>query len=53
VGTPIVERIRKRFVEGGLKEALTKRPRPGGKDKLSGKQETYPLAQGFCIFLYP
>jgi transposase len=40
-----VERIRKRFVtEGGLEEALTERPRPGGTRKLTGKQEAYLLA---------
>jgi transposase len=45
VGTSTVERIRKRFVtEGGLEGALTERPRPGGKRKLSSKQEAYLLA---------
>lgn len=44
VGTSTVERIRKRFVEGGLEEALNERPRPGGERKLSGKQEAYLLA---------
>jgi len=44
VGTSTVERIRKRFVEGGLEEALNERPRPGGKRKLTGKQEAYLLA---------
>jgi transposase len=44
VGTSTVERIRKRFVAGGLEEALNERPRPGGERKLSGKQEAYLLA---------
>lgn len=44
VGTSTVERIRKRFVEGGLEEALNERSRPGGMRKLSGKQEAYLLA---------
>lgn len=44
VGTSTVERIRKRFVEGGLEEALSERPRPGGQPKLDGKQEAYLLA---------
>src|SRR6478752_5805913 len=37
IGTATVERIRKRFVEGGIEGALTERPRPGGKRKLDGK----------------
>jgi transposase len=45
IGTSTVERIRKRFVtEGGLEDALNERPRPGGKRKLTGKQEAYLLA---------
>jgi len=36
-----VERTRKRFVEGGLERALNESPRPGGKRKLTGKQEAY------------
>jgi transposase len=45
VGTSTVERIRKRFVEGGgLEEALNERPRPGGERTLDGKQEAYLLA---------
>jgi hypothetical protein len=39
-----VERIRKRFVEGGLDAALTERPRPGGKPKLDGKAEVTLVA---------
>src|SRR5574341_722688 len=33
-----VERIRKRFVEGGLEYALNEQPRPGGRPKLEGHQ---------------
>lgn len=33
-----VERIRKRFVEGGLEYALNEQPRPGGRPKLDGHQ---------------
>src|SRR5215217_3945805 len=36
-----VERTRKRFVEGNLERALNESPRPGGKRKLTGKQEAY------------
>ena len=36
IGTATVERIRKRFVEGGVEAALTERPRPGGKPILIG-----------------
>ncbi len=39
-----VERIRKRFVEGGLEWALTERPRPGGTPKLQGKAEAFLIA---------
>lgn len=44
VGTSTIERIRKRFVEGGLEDALNERSRPGGERKLEGKQEAYLLA---------
>jgi transposase len=44
IGTATVERIRKRFVEGGLEAALTERPRPGGKPKLDGKAEATLIA---------
>lgn len=33
-----VERIRKRFIEGGLEYALSEQPRPGGRPKLDGRQ---------------
>ncbi len=39
-----VERTRKRFVEGNLERALNESPRPGGKRKLTGKQEAYLVA---------
>ena len=39
VSRPTVERIRKRFVEGGLDRALNEDPRPGQKRKLDGRGE--------------
>ena len=39
-----VERTRRRFVEGGLENALNDSPRPGGKRKLDGHQEAYLMA---------
>jgi transposase len=39
-----VERIRRRFVEGGLEQALNEQPRPGGRPKLAGKQEAMLVA---------
>jgi transposase len=44
VGVSTVERIRKRFVEGGIEWALTERPRPGGAPKLQGKDEAFLIA---------
>jgi transposase len=44
VGTSTVERTRKKFVEGGLQEALNELPRIGRERKLSGKQEAYLVA---------
>lgn len=44
VGTATVGRIRKRFVEWGLEQALRERPRPGQRRKLSGKQEAQVIA---------
>ena len=44
IGTATVERIRKRFVEGGVDGALTERPRPGGTPKLDGKGEATLVA---------
>lgn len=43
VGLATVERTRQRFVEENL-EALNERPRPGGRCKLSGKQEAHLIA---------
>jgi transposase len=39
-----VERTRRRFVEGGLEHALNESLRPGGRRKLTGKQEAYLVA---------
>lgn len=39
VSRPTVERIRKRFVEGGLPRALNEDPRPGARLKLDGRGE--------------
>jgi transposase len=44
VGTTTVERLRRRWVEGGLPAALQERPRPGGNPKLDGKQEALLVA---------
>ena len=44
VGVSTVERIRKRFVGGGVEWALTERPRPGGIPKLRGKDEAFLIA---------
>jgi transposase len=44
IGRATVERTRKRFVEGGLDWALTDRVRPGGKVKLSGREEALLVA---------
>lgn len=39
-----VERVRRRFVEGGLEAALSERGRPGAARKLDGRQEAYLMA---------
>lgn len=44
VSRPTVERIRKRFVEGGLEKALNEDPRPGQKRKLDGRGEAHLIA---------
>lgn len=44
VGVSTVERIRKRFVEGGIEWALTEHPRPGGTPKVQGKDEAFLIA---------
>lgn len=43
-GRATVERTRQRFVEEGLKAALSERPRPGKARKLDGKQEAFLVA---------
>lgn len=44
VSRPCVERIRKRFVEGGMDKALNEDPRPGYKRRLDGRGEAILLA---------
>ena len=46
VGLSTIERVRKRFVEQGLDEALNRRPQPERPEKriLNGKQEAYLIA---------
>ena len=44
VATATVGRIRKRLVEEGLEHALREQPRPGQRQKLSGKQEAHVIA---------
>ena len=39
-----VERIRQRFVAGGVERALRDQPRPGGRPKLDRKQEAFLVA---------
>jgi transposase len=39
-----IERIRQRFVAGGVERALRDQPRPGGRPKLDGKQEAFLIA---------
>ena len=45
VSRPCVERVRKRFVEGGLPRALNEDPRPGQPPKLDGKQQARLVAE--------
>jgi transposase len=45
VSRPCVERLRKRFVEGGLARALSEAPRPGQPPKLDGKQQARLIAE--------
>jgi len=42
--TKTVQRTRQRFVEGGLKAALTEQPRPGQPSKLTREQEILLIA---------
>ena len=44
VSRPCVERLRKRFVEGGLERSLNEDPRPGQKRKLDGRAEAQLVA---------
>jgi transposase len=44
VSAATVSRIRRRFVEWGLDQALREKPRPGQRRKLSGKQEAHMVA---------
>lgn len=44
VSRPCVERIRKRFVQGGLDRALNEDPRPGQRRKLDGRAEAQLVA---------
>ena len=44
VGKRTVERVRQRFVEGNLEQALSERPRPGSKSKLDAKGEALLIA---------
>jgi transposase len=44
VGLSTVERTRKKYVEGGLDQALNERSRPGVPRKLSEKGEAYLIA---------
>jgi hypothetical protein len=46
VGETQVKQVRKRFMENGLEEAITRRPQPPRPDKriLNGKHEAYIIA---------
>jgi len=44
VSRPTVERIRKRFVEGGAERALNEDPRPGQRRRLDGHGEAILIA---------
>ena len=44
ISRPCVERIRKRFVLGGLEKALNEDPRPGQRRKLDGRAEATLIA---------
>lgn len=44
VGRATVERIRKRFIDGGVEYAINERPRVGGKFKLDTKAEATLIA---------
>jgi transposase len=44
VGVATVERVRQKFVQSGLDEALAEAQRPGRKRKLDGKAEAFLVA---------
>ena len=44
VNAATVARVRKRFVEEGLEDAINDKPRPGRERKLDGKQEAHLVA---------
>jgi transposase len=44
VSRPCVERLRRRYVEGGLERALNDSPRPGQRRKLDGRAEAQLVA---------
>ena len=44
IGSATVGRVRQRFVERGMEQALREQPRPGQARKLSGKQEAHLIA---------
>lgn len=44
VSRPCVERIRKRFVLGGMEKALNENPRSGQRRKLDGRAEATLIA---------
>jgi putative transposase len=45
IGFATVGRVRKRFVEEGVDQALREKPRPGQRRKLTGKQEARLIAE--------
>jgi transposase len=45
ISRPTVERIRKRYVVGGLEKALNEDPRPGQKRILDGRGEAHLVAE--------
>lgn len=47
-GQSTVERIRRRFVEGGLARALNEDARPGQKRRLDGRAEAHLIALVCC-----
>ena len=44
VGTSTVYRTKRRFVEGGMEEAMSEAPRGGARRKLTGREETLLVA---------